>query len=112
GTALAAPTKAGARIETPRETLPAVMRLVAEILREPSFPEKEYEQLKQNRITGSESQRSEPTSVAFNAFFRHMNPYPKGHINYVKTVEESIADLKAVTLDDVKKFHSDFYGAD
>ncbi|HKQ78415.1 MAG TPA: pitrilysin family protein [Blastocatellia bacterium] len=107
-----ASTQAGAMIETTRENLPAVMRLVAEILREPSFPEKEFEQLKQNRITGSESQRSEPISVAFNAFSRHMNPYPKGHFGYVRTVDESIADLKAVTLDDVKKFHSDFYGAD
>jgi zinc protease len=105
-------TQAGATIETTREYLPAVMRLVAEILREPSFSAKEFELLKQDRITGAESQRSEPTSVAFNAFFRHMNPYPKDHINYVKTVDESIAALKAVTLDDVKKFHGDFYGAD
>lgn len=105
-------TQAGALIETTRENLPAVLRLVAEILREPSFPAKEFEQLKQDQITNVEFQRREPTSVAFNAFSRHMNPYPKGHINYVSTVDESIADLKAVTLDDVKKFYSDFYGAD
>ncbi len=104
-------TQAGAFIETTRENLPAVMRLVAEILREPSFPAKEFDQLKQDRITQMEFQRSEPTSVAFTAFSRHMNPYPKGHINYPKTIDESIADLKAVTLDDVKKFYSDFYGA-
>src|SRR5262249_32394725 len=70
------------------------------------------ELLKQDRITSAELQRSEPTSIAFTAFLRHLNPYPKGHINYVKTIDESIADLKAVTLDDVKKFHNDFYGAD
>src|SRR5262249_52259383 len=105
-------TQVGAFIETTRENLPAVLRLVAEVLREPSFPAKEFEQLKQDRITGAEFQRSEPTSVAFTAFSRHMNPYPKGHVNYTPTVDESIADLKAVTLDDVKKFYSDFYGAD
>ncbi len=105
-------TQASAFIETTRENLPAVMRLVAEILREPSFPASEFEQLKQNRITGAENQRSEPGAIAFNAFSRHMNPYPKGHINYVRTIDELIADLKAVTLDDVKKFYSDFYGAD
>ncbi len=104
-------TQAGAFIETTRENLPAVLRLVAEILREPSFPAKEFDQLKQDRITNTEFQRREPTSVAFNAFSRHMNPYPKGHINYVSTIDESVADLKAVTLDDVKKFYSDFYGA-
>jgi zinc protease len=105
-------TQASAFIETTRENLPAVMRLVAEILREPSFPANEFEQLKQNQLTGIENQRSEPAAIAFNAFSRHMNPYPKGHINYVKTIDELIADLKAVTLDDVKKFYSDFYGAD
>lgn len=106
------PTQAGATIETTRENLPAVIRLVAEILREPSFPAKEFEMLKQDLITGIENQRSEPTSIAFNAFSRHMSPYPKGHVNYVKTIDEQIADVKAVTLDDVKKFHGDFYGAD
>ncbi|HZF39596.1 MAG TPA: pitrilysin family protein [Blastocatellia bacterium] len=105
-------TQAGATIETTRENLPAVMRLLAEILREPSFPAKEFELLKQDDLTGIENQRSEPTSIAFTAFSRHMSPYPKGHVNYVKTIDEEIADLKAVTLDDVKKFHSDFYGAD
>jgi zinc protease len=105
-------TQAGAFIETTRENLPAVMRLVAEILREPSFPASEFEQLKQNRITAAENQRSEPGAIASNAFSRHLNPYPKGHIKYVRTIDELIADLKAVTLDDVKKFHSDFYGAD
>lgn len=105
-------TQAGALIETTRENLPAVLRLVAEILREPSFPAKEFDQLKQDRITNTEFQRREPASVAFNAFSRHMNPYPKGHINYVSTIDESVADLKAVTLDDVKKFYTDFYGAD
>src|SRR5262245_46421844 len=105
-------TQAGAFIETTRENLPAVMRLVAEILRDPSFPAKEFELLKQEAITGAESQRSEPTAIAFNAFLRHMNPYPKGHINYIKTFDESIADMKGVTLEDVKKFHKEFYGAD
>jgi zinc protease len=106
------PTQVGAFIETTRENLPAVLRLVAEVLRQPSFPTKEFEQLKQVRLASAEFQRGEPTAVAFTAFYRHMNPYPKGHVAYTPTVDESIADLKAVTLDDVKKFYSDFYGAD
>src|SRR6185312_14951070 len=35
-------TQATVTIETTRENLPAVMRLAAEILREPSFPESEF----------------------------------------------------------------------
>jgi zinc protease len=105
-------TQAGATIETTRENLPAVMRLIAEILREPSFPAKEFELIKQDEIAGVENGRSEPTLIAFNAFSRRLRPYPKGHIDYVRTIDEEIADVKAVRLEDVRKFHSDFYGAD
>jgi zinc protease len=98
-------------IETVRENLPAVLRLVAEILREPSFPAAEFDQLKQELLAQIEQQRSEPTFVAITAFRRHLSPYPKGDVRYVPTPEEEIAEIKATSLDGVKKFYSDFYGA-
>ncbi|CAN5730158.1 pitrilysin family protein [soil metagenome] len=104
-------TNAVASIETTRENLPAVLRLVSEILREPSFPQNEFDLLKQETLTQLESQKSEPTSVAFTELGRHFNIYPKGHPNYSGTIDEEIADVKAVTLDDAKKFYKDFYGA-
>jgi zinc protease len=104
-------TSANVSIETTRENLPAVMKLVAEILREPSFPATEFEQLKQEDLAGIEEQRSEPQSVAVIAMQRHMQPYPKGHVKYTATPDETIANLKAATLDDAKKFYADFYGA-
>ncbi len=105
------PSSAFATIETTRENLPAVMKLVAEILREPSFPADEFEQLKQEQLAGIEAQRSDPQQMAVTEVMRYMRPYPKGHVNYTSTPDESIADLKAVTLADVKKFYADFYGA-
>jgi zinc protease len=104
-------TSASARIETTRENLPAVLRLVAEVLREPSFPASEFEQLMEEELAGIEQQRSEPTSVGVTALRRHLSPYPKGHPNYVTTPDEDVAELKATSLDDVKKFYTDFYGA-
>src|SRR5205085_3935558 len=91
--------------------LPAVIRLVAEVLREPAFPASEFEQLKEEELAGIEQQRSEPTAIGGVEFQRHMRPYPKGHPNYVSTPDEDVAELKTVTLDDVKKFYTDFYGA-
>jgi zinc protease len=105
------PTSAFVSIETIRENLPAVLKLAAEILREPSFPASEFEQLKQEQLAEIESQRSEPESVAAVVFGRHMNPYPKGDVRYISTPDEDIAEVKAATLDDVKKFYADFYGA-
>src|SRR5205807_8677644 len=104
-------TQATVSIETTRENLPAVMRLAAEILREPSFPESELALLKQEELAGIEQQKSEPTQIAFTAFNRHISPYPKGDIRYVSTPEEDIAELNAATLDQAKQFYKDFYGA-
>ncbi|MGI9167143.1 MAG: M16 family metallopeptidase [Pyrinomonadaceae bacterium] len=105
------PTQAGLSIETTRENLPAVMRLVAEILREPVFPANEFELLKQESLAAIEQQKSEPTQIAFTAFNRHLSPYPKGDVRYVTTTEENIAELNAVTLEQAKQFYKDFYGA-
>lgn len=104
-------TGANVSIETTRQNLPAVLRLVSEILREPAFPESEFDSLKQENLTGIESQKSEPTSIAITELGRVFNAYPKGHPLYAGTIDEEIADIKAVTLDDVKKFYKDFYGA-
>jgi zinc protease len=104
-------TSAFVTIETTRQNLPAVLRLVAEILREPSFPEKEFELLKQEELTGIESQKNEPGFIASIAMGRHLNPYPKGDPRYTETAEEQVEAIKATTLDDVKKFYKDFYGA-
>ena len=104
-------TNASVIVTTIRQNLPDVMKLVAEILKEPSFPQAEFDQLKQESLTAFDNERSEPQSVAFRALGAAFNKYPKGDIRYSATLDEDIADTKAVTLDDVKKFHKDFYGA-
>ena len=88
-----------------------MLRLAAEILRQPAFPADEFEQLKQQRLAGLEQAKSEPQVLGQVQLQRHLRPYPKGDVRYVPTIEESIADVKAVTLDDAKKFYTDFYGA-
>jgi zinc protease len=105
------PTQAVLSVETIRANFPAVLRLVAEILRTPTFPATEFEQLKQENLAQIEQQKSEPTFVAQNTYQRHMGDYPKGDVRYTKTADESVAEYKAATLDEVKKFYSDFYGA-
>jgi len=104
-------TSATASIETTRQNLPAVLRLVGEILHEPSYPQKEFDELKQQTLTGIESQRSEPTLLASVEIGRVFNVYPKGHPNYSGTIDEIISEIQGVTLDEVKRFHHDFYGA-
>jgi zinc protease len=70
----------------------------------------EFDTLKQETLTALENERSEPTSVAFRAMGQHFNRYPKGDLRYSLTLDEEIATVKALTLDDVKNFYKDFYG--
>lgn len=104
-------TNASANIETVEANLAPSLRLAAEILREPSFPEAELEQLRQLRIASIESGKSEPQSIASLEFNRHLNPYPREDVRYIGTFDEQVAEAKKVTLEDVKSFHQHFYGA-
>ncbi|MGH9820755.1 MAG: insulinase family protein, partial [Pyrinomonadaceae bacterium] len=104
-------TGAFASIETTRQNLPDVLRLVAEILREPEFSQTELDLLKQETLTNLETERGEPTSIAIRSMTTYFNQYPKSDVRYSPTLDEEIARLKAVTLDDLKAFHRDFYGA-
>jgi zinc protease len=105
------PEGVGVMVTSTRENLPAVLRIVAEVLREPAFPQKELQLLVDEQLTDMEAQRQEPSFVASDALQRHMNPYPKGHPRYGDTLDESIARLKAVKVEELRAFHKGFYGA-
>jgi zinc protease len=104
-------TNATASIETVEANLPAVLRLAAEVLREPAYPERDFEQLLQQRLAAIEAGRSDPGALANIALEKRMNPFPRGDIRYVSNADEQTEDLKRVTLDEVRQFHDQFYGA-
>ena len=104
-------TGAQASGQTYRAELADVLKLAAEVLREPSFPAGEFETLKRLRATSLEESRQDPQAIAQRALGRHDNPYTAGDPRYVPTIDESIANNAAATLDDVKAFHAKFYGA-
>lgn len=98
-------------ITTTRPNLVETLKLVKEVLRDPSFPADEFEKAISEEVAGIESQRSEPQAIAFNRIQKHTSPYPKGDPRYSESFDESIASLKALKLDEVKKFYKDFFGA-
>ena len=102
---------ASANIRTTRENLSAALDLAVEILREPAFPQNEFNELKQLVLASLEDSRSEPQNIASNAYNRFISPFPKDDIRYVPTIEESLANYQALTLEQVKEFYQKFYGA-
>lgn len=97
-------------IETVRENFPKVLALVTEMLRESAIQQKEFEEVLRQNLAATEKQISEPNDLAQNTLDRIMNPYPKTDARYVMTIQEQIDALKALKLDDVKRFYADFYG--
>lgn len=96
-------------INSTKANMPATMELVDEMLHRPSFPLDEFKTLKAENISGLEEQRSEPQALAGIEFGRALNSFPKGHILYSPTIEESIEEYKKADLEDVKKFYNDYY---
>ncbi|MDW8480176.1 MAG: pitrilysin family protein [Xanthomonadales bacterium] len=99
-----------ARIETTRDHLSEVLELLAEALTEPAFPESELEALRRERLAELESLRSEPAALAGILLMRHLSPVQPGDPDYVPTLEESIARLKALRREDLVAFHRSRYG--
>ena len=104
-------TSASANIRTTRENLPATLRLVAEVLRQATFPDSEFDQVKQANLARIETQKSDPNFRADIELTRHMFPYPKGDVRGFNSADDDIEDLKKATLAEAKQFYQDFYGA-
>lgn len=100
-----------ASITSDSDNLYASIELVGEILKEPSFPADEFDVIIKERLASLEEGLSEPGALAFNTFQRAMNPYPKGNIRYVDTIEEQIEKTKSLSLGDVRDVYGRFYGA-
>lgn len=98
-------------IQTVKENFVAVLKLVTEVLRQPSFPADEYDKLIQENLSAIEEQKSDPQAIASNTSSRILNPYPKNDFRYNMNFEEMAAGYKSAKLDDVKKFYSDFYNS-
>ncbi|GLH65767.1 M16 family metallopeptidase [Geothrix edaphica] len=105
-------TSAQARLTVPRENLAATLKLVAEVLREPAFPASELETLVKQQTTGIESQRQEPQAKAMEFLGQTFDAYPAGHPSAYRPLETRIQDLKTAKVEDLKAFHTAFYGAD
>ena len=101
----------GATLDVRRAQLDDTLRLVAEVLREPSFPESEFEELRRAALTATESERGDPQAIAGERLARHLTPWPRGHWNYVESVDERIAGIKSVTLAEAKRCYTDLVGA-
>lgn len=98
-------------IQAKRDTLPAVLEILKQVLREPALPADRFELQKRSRLASLEESRTEPGTLAGRLLQRQLSPYSKDDIRYVPTIEESIERLQATTYDDVVKLYREFLGS-
>src|SRR5262249_28043893 len=104
-------SSATATITAPPANFVAAMRLAVEMLKEPAYPEAEFDRIHTPRLRTLEAPQTEPTQLAAETLGRQLTPWTKSDVLYPATREEQLAGMKTLTLADVRKFHDQFYGA-
>lgn len=96
-------------LSTDKTNLNNVLTLLKDVLRNPLFDASEFEKMKLETKSELEARKSEPQSLVVEAVNRQTNLYPKSHPYYSETVDEKLAELSKITLDELKKYYEDFY---
>ena len=103
-------SQVNARLETQRDQLLALLELTEEILRRPTFPERELLELKRQSLTSLDQARDDPGSVASQLLGRHFNVVEPDHPDYVPDWDERAARIEAVEREQLIAFHASHYG--
>jgi zinc protease len=98
-------------IQAKRDTLPAVIAILRQVMRDPALPADQFELIQRERLAALEQMRTEPAMLAPRMLQRQLSPYPKEDIRYLPTVEESIERLRNVTRDQVAQLYHDYVGS-
>lgn len=90
------------------QDFPLLMKTLAEMLREPSFPADELEKLKQQTVAAIREQQSDTRTRAYERLsqtvFDEQNPF------YTHSAERLAESVAAITVEDVREFYEKYYG--
>jgi predicted Zn-dependent peptidase len=91
------------------DDLPRVMEVLAEMLRMPSFEEAEFEKARAQAVAGVQRRMEKTGAQASAALSRRL--FGAGHPNYSEAPEEALRRLQQFTLDEVRAYHAEHFGA-
>jgi zinc protease len=90
------------------QDFPALVSTLAEMLREPSFPEDELDKLKQQTVAAIREQQSDTRRRAYErltqTLFDESNPF------YTHAGERLVESVGSITVEDVRGFYEKLYG--
>jgi zinc protease len=97
-------------IRCTRTTLPRALELLREVLREPAFPQDEFDLLRRQMIAGLRQNSTEPQTQAVLALRRKLATFPADDVRYVWPPDEGIAKLEKLTVEEVRKVYEEQVG--
>ncbi|MBK7561724.1 MAG: pitrilysin family protein [Chitinophagaceae bacterium] len=104
-------TSLSINVNTDKQNLAAALALLEDMLLHPKFDASEFDKILLDTKANYESGKSDPQTLASEKLGQLLSRYPKGHPYYAATTDENLEELSKVKLDDVKKYYTDFYGA-
>jgi zinc protease len=98
-------------LQTTRENLQPVLRIVQQILREPLLSDEELKLLVEEQIASVSQQVSDPVAIAMSEVTRKTAPYAPEDPRYVPALSEDVERLKSVSIGQLRDVYSRLIGA-
>jgi len=99
------------QLETPAHNLETILMILGEVLQKPAFTQQDFDLIKRQQQQALRQSNEQPAQVASRAYHRHTERHPVGHLLRHRGNEELLSELDNITLDDVRAFHTQFYGS-
>lgn len=93
-----------------KDDLPDVLAILAEQLREPLLDPDEFAKEQAKAIAGVQHAMDSTAAQASGALKRHL--FRADHPNHVRPLEEELAELEKLTLEQIKAYHAAHFGSD
>lgn len=95
----------------PQSSLDEVLTIIADVLRNPVFPETEFEQARRSFLSSNQAARNDPGALAWNALNRHLVRYPVADPRSVPTLDEAEQLGLQATSQRLAAYYKEFAGA-
>ena len=105
-------TGAGVSILTTRDNLSAVLNLIEEAMKNPTFDPSELQILKEEMIVALEQEKQQPTSRVFRELEDHLTAYEPGHPYYQMSIDDEIKEVERIAAKDLVTFYETFVSAE
>ncbi|MBI2277960.1 MAG: insulinase family protein [Dechloromonas sp.] len=100
----------GISLEAPRKNIDAALDLLLAAWAAPALPADEFARIKAASVAGLEAALKDPGQVAGNAADLRFDNYPAGHPLQPRSLEQQLAEARAVSLADATRCVGDFAG--